>query len=75
MNKRLIKQRDNFEENDDRLVGQNTLTASDLNTLKELYNLTKPYCDFIAYIEGQVIIEIYNTLCKLLLEIHKIIDE
>lgn len=63
VNQRATKQhRDDFIEDDDGSIRRDTLTPADWDTLKELYNLTKPFRDFTAQMEGRANRIIWSSL-------------
>lgn len=75
VNQRSIKRREDSVDDDDGSVRRDTLTPGDWDTLKELFDLTKPFRDFTARMEGRATTGTYGALWEVLPAIHKIVEE
>lgn len=78
VNQRTTKRsRDDLNTRDDdyRSVRHDTLTPGDWDTLKELYNLTKLFRDFIARMEGRATTGSYGALWEVLPAIELMVTE
>ncbi len=74
VNQRPVKQ--SRDENDDeQSVRRDTLTPGDWDTLKELYNLTKPFRDFTARMEGHATNGLYGALWEVMPAIELLVSE
>lgn len=74
VNQRPVKQ--SRDENDDeQSVHRDTLTPGDWDTLKELYNLTKPFRDFTARMEGHATNGLYGALWEVMPAIELLVSE
>lgn len=62
-------------EDDDGSVRRDTLTPGDWDTLKELYDLTKPLRDFTARMEGRATTGLYGALWEVLPAIELMVSE
>lgn len=60
---------------DDGSVQQDTLASGNSDILKELFDLTKLFRDFTAWMEGRAITGLYGILWEVLLTIHKMVEE
>lgn len=67
--------RDDASADDDGGSVRRTLTPADWDTLKELFELTKPFRDFTARMEGRAKVGSYRALWKVLPAIHKLVEE
>lgn len=67
--------RNRDENDDDGSVCWDTLTPDDWDTLKELYNLTRPFQDFTACIEGHATTGLYKALWEVLPAIELLVSE
>ena len=63
------------ENDDDGSVRRDTLTPGDWETLEELYNLTKPFRDFTARMEGHALTGSYGALWEVLPAIELLVAE
>lgn len=51
------------------------MTPADCDTFKDLFKLTKLFCDFIAWMEGRIKTRLYEALYEILPSIYKLIKE